>query len=49
MTTFEGKIMKTQYSVLGYRIYIYFHDYKLATEVGDCGHSDRYIDDEIKR
>ena len=24
--------MRTQYSVLGYRIDLYFHDYKLATK-----------------
>ena len=30
MDTFEGENMQSQYSVLGYRIEFYFHDYKLA-------------------
>ena len=30
---FEGEDMQTQYSVLGYRIDLYFHKYKLAIEV----------------
>ena len=30
---FEGENMRTQHSVLGYRIDLYFHDYKLAIEV----------------
>ena len=30
---FEGENMQTRYSVLGYRIDLYFHDYKLAIEV----------------
>ena len=33
--------MKTQYSVLRYRIDFYFDDYKLAIEVDEFGHSDR--------
>ena len=33
--------MKTQYSVLRYRIAFYFDDYKLAIEVDEFGHSDR--------
>ena len=33
MNAFEGENMQTQYSVLGYRIDLYFHDYKLAAEV----------------
>ena len=27
---FEGENMQTEFSVLGYRVDIYFHDYKLA-------------------
>ena len=49
MDTFEGDNMQTQYSVLGYRIDLYFHDYKLAIEVDEKGHEDRNIDHEIKR
>ena len=30
METFQGKNMETQYSVLNYRLDLYFHDYKLA-------------------
>ena len=41
--------MQTQYSVLGYRIDLYFHDYKLAIEVDEKGHKNRNIDHEIKR
>ena len=34
--------------VLSYRIDLYFHDYKLAIEIGENGHSDRNIDFKIK-
>ena len=37
----EGENMKTQYNVLGYKIDVYFHEYKLAIEVDDLGHHDR--------
>ena len=33
---FEGEDMQTQYSVLGYRIDLYFHKHKLAIEVDEC-------------
>ena len=46
---FEGKNMQTQYSVLGYRINLYFHEYKLVIEVDELGHNDRNIDLEIQR
>ena len=46
---FEGENMQTQYSVLGYRIDLYFHKYKLAIEVDELGHNDRNINDEIER
>ena len=46
---FEGENMQTQYSVLSYRIDLYFHKYKLAVEVDELGHSDRNITDEIER
>ena len=46
---FEGEDMQTQYSVLGYRIDIYFNKYKLAIEVDELGHADRNINNEIKR
>ena len=41
--------MQTQYSVLGYRTDLYFHDYKLAIEVDELGHTNRNIDNEIER
>ena len=41
--------MQTQYTVLGYRIDLYFHKYKLAIEVDKLGHSDKNIDYEIQR
>ena len=41
--------MQPQYSVLGYRIDLYFYDYKLAIEIDENGHSDRNNDCEIKR
>ena len=41
--------MQTQYTVLSYRIDLYFHDYKLAIEIDENGHSNRTTDYEIKR
>ena len=49
MGAFEGENMQTQYSVLGYRMDLYFHDYKLAIAVDEKGHKDRNIDHEIQR
>ena len=49
MDAFEGENMQTQYSVLGYRINLYFHDYKLAIKVDEKGHKDGNIDHEIQR
>ena len=46
---FEGEDMQTQYSVLGYRIDLYFHKYKLAIEADELGHADRNPNNEIKR
>ena len=41
--------MQTQYNVLGYRIDLYFHYYKLAIEIDENGHSHRDINYEINR
>ena len=41
--------MQTQYSVLGYRIDLCFHDYILAIEVDEKGHADMNTAHEIKR
>ena len=49
MSSFEGENMQTQYNVLNYGTELYFHDYKLAIEIDENGHSGRYIDYEIKR
>ena len=45
---FEGEDMQTQYSVLSYRVDLYFHDYKLAVEIDEFCHSDRDIGYEIE-
>ena len=41
--------MQTQYSVLGYRIDLYFHKHKLAIKVDELAHADRNLRNEIKR
>ena len=46
---FEGEHMQTQYTITGYRIDLYFHEYNLAIEVDELGHNDRNIDYEIRR
>ena len=49
MEVFEGENMQTQYNVLGYKIDIYFYDYRLAVEIYEKGRKDRNINYEIKR
>ena len=49
MGLFEGENMLTQCNVWRYRIPLYFHDYKLAIEIDENGHSDRNTAYEIKR
>ena len=46
---FEGEDMQTQYSVLGYRIDLYFHKHKLAIEVDELGHADRNLSNDTER
>ena len=46
---FEGENMQIQHNVLGYRIDLYFHDYRLTIEVDEYGHNNRNIDYEIQR
>ena len=41
--------MQTQYTVIGYRIDFYFHEYTLAIEVDQLGHNDRNIGYEMQR
>ena len=44
---FEGENIQTQYSVLGYRIDLYFHKHKLAIEVDELGHAKKNLINEI--
>ena len=46
---FVGEDMQTQYSVLGYRIDIYFHKYKHGIEIDESGHADRNLSKEIEK
>ena len=46
---FEGGDMQIHYSVLGYRIDLYFHKHKLAIEVDELGHADTNLSNEIER
>ena len=46
---FEGEDMQTQYTVIGYRIDLYFHKHKLAIEVDELGHADRNLNNETQR
>ena len=48
-SSFEGEKMQKQYNVLGYRIDLYFYDYKLEIKVDENGHSNRNVDYKIKR
>ena len=41
ISSFEVENMQTQYSVLSYRINLRFHDYKLAIEIDQNGHSNK--------
>ena len=41
--------MQTQYSVLGYRVDLYFHKHKLAIEVDELGHAERNLSHETER
>ena len=47
--TFKGEDVRIQYTVLGYRIDLYFYEYKLAIEIDELGHNDRNTDYETKR
>ena len=48
-SSFEEENMKTKYNFLGYRIDLYFIDYKPAIEIDEHDDNDRNIDCEIKR
>ena len=45
----EGEDIETQYTVIGYRIDLYFHKHKLAVEVDELGHADRNLNNDIER
>ena len=45
----KEKICELKYSVLGYRIDLYFHDYNITIEVDEFDHCDRDSDDEEER
>ena len=47
--TFEWENIQIQYSVLGYRIDLYFHEYKLPIEADELGNTNRNINNEIDR
>ena len=46
---FEREYMQTQYSVLGYRIDLYFHKHKLAIEVDELEHAGRNFSNQTGR
>ena len=41
--------MQTEYNILGYQIDLYFHDYTLSIKLTENGHSDRNVDNEMKK
>ena len=45
---FEGENMQAEYSVLGYRIDLYFHDHELAIGNDELGHKHRDVNYEIQ-
>ena len=46
--TFERENIQTQYSILAYKIDLYFHEYKLDIEVDELGRTNRNINIEIE-
>ena len=46
---FEVENMQTQYSVLWYKIDVYFHKHKIAIEVDQLGDADKNVSNEIER
>ena len=49
ISSLEGENMQTKYKNLGYRIDLYFHNYKLAIKIDENGHIDRNITYKIKK
>ena len=48
MSSFKRDNMQTQCNVFGYRIHLYFYDYKLETEIDENGHSDEILTTKLK-
>ena len=46
---FEEEDVQAQYTVIGYRIDLYFHKHKLAIEVDELGHADRNLNNKNER
>ena len=46
---FEGENMQSEYYKLGYRIDLYFHDYRLTIETDEFDHCDRDIEYEKEK
>ena len=46
---FEVENMQIQYSVLWYKIDVYFHKHKIAIEVDQLGDADKNVSNEIER
>ena len=49
MSSFKGENMQTEYMVLGYRVDLYFQDYKLSIEIDENRHSERCTDFKVKK
>ena len=47
--TLKGEDIRFQYTFLGYRINLYFYEWKLAIEIDELVHNDRNTDFETKR
>ena len=48
-TLFAAEEIMQQCNILSYRVDAYFPKYKLAIEVDEQGHNNRYIEYEIER
>ena len=48
-SSFKGENMQTEYMVLGYRVDLYFQDYKLSIEIDENRHSERSTDFSVKK
>ena len=45
----KEKTLQTSYSVLGYRIDLYFHKHKLVLEVDELEHAGKNLSNEIEK